>query len=310
MKVNLIIPTYKPGEKLRQSLKRLAMQTRKLDKIILINTEEAYFDQKMILPYENVEVYHIKKEEFDHGATRDLGASLAKDADILMFMTDDAVPKDKYLVENLIKAFDNPEVAAAYGRQMADPKQNYIEYYTRMFNYPEESRIKTKADLKTMGIKTFFCSNVCSAYKKADYDAMGGFEHKTIFNEDMIMASKLIEAGKAIAYQADARVWHWHDYNAMEQLHRNFDLAVSQVDHGGLFLKVKSESEGVKMVVTTIKHLILNGKIYLIPKYVMDTGFKLIGYKLGKNYKKLPDWMILKLTMNKGYWNLHKNLMK
>ena len=188
---------------------------------------------------------------------------------------------------------------------MADPKKNYIEYYTRIFNYPEESRIKRREDLDTLGIKTFFCSNVCSAYRKTDYDAMGGFEHKTIFNEDMIMASKLIEDGKAVAYQADARVWHWHDYKAMQQLHRNFDLAVSQVDHGGLSLKVKSESEGVKMVISTIRHLITKGKIYLIPKYVIDSGFKLIGYKLGRNYKKLPRWMILKLTMNKTYWNFN-----
>ena len=264
----------------------------------------------MIRPYDNVEVHHIKKENFDHGATRDYGASLAEDADILMFMTDDAIPKDKYLVENLIKAFNDPKVSAAYGRQMADPKKNYIEYYTRIFNYPEESRIKRREDLDTLGIKTFFCSNVCSAYRKTDYDAIGGFEHKTIFNEDMIMASKLIEDGKAVAYQADARVWHWHDYKAMQQLHRNFDLAVSQVDHGGLFLKVKSESEGVKMVISTIRHLITKGKIYLIPKYVIDSGFKLIGYKLGRNYKKLPRWIILKLTMNKTYWNFNENLIK
>ena len=302
MKVDLIIPTYKPGEKFKKSLKRLAQQTRKPDRIILINTEAQYFDEEMIRPYDNVEVHHIKKENFDHGATRDYGASLAEDADILMFMTDDAIPKDKYLVENLIKAFNDPKVSAAYGRQMADPKKNYIEYYTRIFNYPEESRIKRREDLDTLGIKTFFCSNVCSAYRKTDYDAMGGFEHKTIFNEDMIMASKLIEDGKAVAYQADARVWH---YKAMQQLHRNFDLAVSQVDHGGLFLKVKSESEGVKMVISTIRHLITKGKIYLIPKYVIDSGFKLIGYKLGRNYKKLPRWMILKLTMNKTYWNFN-----
>lgn len=70
------------------------------------------------------------------------------------------------------------------------------------------------------------------------------------------MASKMIEAGMSIAYAADAVVWHWHDYTAMEQLHRNFDLAVSQTDYGGLFLKVKSESEGVKMVLSTLKHLI------------------------------------------------------
>ena len=73
------------------------------------------------------------------------------------------------------------------------------------------------------------------------------------------MASKMIEDGKAVAYQADARVWHWHDYKAIQQLHRNFDLAVSQVDHGGLFLKVRSESEGVKMVIATIKHLFKKG---------------------------------------------------
>ena len=110
----------------------------------------------MITPYDNVEVHHIKKEEFDHGKTRDYGASLAKEADILMFMTDDAIPKDKYMVENLIKAFDDPMVTAAYGRQMADPEKNYIEYYTRIFNYPLESRVKTKEDLDTLGIKNIF----------------------------------------------------------------------------------------------------------------------------------------------------------
>ncbi len=109
-------------------------------------------------------------------------------------------------------------------------------------------------------------------------------EHKTIFNEDMIMASKMIENGKAVAYQADARVWHWHDYKAIQQLHRNFDLAVSQVDHGGLFLKVRSESEGVKWL-SQRSSIFQKGKLYLIPKYVIDTGFKLIGYKLGRNYK-------------------------
>lgn len=301
MNVDLIIPTYKPGEKFKKSLRRLAAQTRKPDRIILINTEKDLFQEDMIAPYENVEVHHIKKQEFDHGRTRDYGASLSN-ADLILFMTDDAVPKDQYLIENLIKAFEDPTVAAAYGRQMADPKKNYIEYYTRIFNYPDQSRLKTKEDLDTLGIKTFFCSNVCSAYRKKDYDAMGGFLHKTIFNEDMIMASKLIEAGKAIAYQADARVWHWHDYTAFEQLHRNFDLAVSQVDYGGLFLKVKSESEGLKMVFATLKHLVTHKKILLIPKYIIDTGFKFIGYKLGRNYTKLPKKLISKLTMNQTYW--------
>jgi rhamnosyltransferase len=202
MKVDLIIPTYKPGDKLRTSLERLSKQIRRPDRILLINTEEEFFPKNLAGVYDNVEIF-IRKEDFDHGKTRDFGASLS-DADIIMFMTDDAIPKDRYLVEHLIRAFEDESVAAAYGRQLADPKDNYIEYYTRIFNYPAESRKKTKADLETLGIKTFFCSNVCSAYRKSAYDAMGGFEHKTIFNEDMILASKFIEAGKTIAYVADA----------------------------------------------------------------------------------------------------------
>ena len=73
-----------------------------------------------------------------------------------MFMTDDAIPKDKYMVENLIKAFDDPIVTAAYGRQMADPEKNYIEYYTRIFNYPLESRVKHKRIWILWGSKHFF----------------------------------------------------------------------------------------------------------------------------------------------------------
>lgn len=301
MKADLIIPTYKPGKKFKESLHRLSLQTRKPDRIIIINTEEAFFSPDLTEGYENVEVHHIEKKDFDHGKTRDYGASLS-DADIIMFMTDDAVAKDKYVIENLLKPFEDPQVSAAYGRQLADAGKNYIEYYTRIFNYPAESRKKTKEDLPKLGIKTFFCSNVCSAYRREDYDAMGGFLHKTIFNEDMIMASKMIEAGKAVYYAADAMVWHWHDYKAMEQLHRNFDLAVSQADYGGLFLQVKSESEGIKMVAATLKHLLSKGKILLIPKYIADSGCKYLGYKLGKNYRKLPRWMILKLTMNRTYW--------
>ena len=72
-----------------------------------------------------------------------------------MFMTDDAIPKDKYMVENLIKAFDDPIVTAAYGRQMADPEKNYIEYYTRIFNYLWKAELKQKRIWILLGSKHF-----------------------------------------------------------------------------------------------------------------------------------------------------------
>lgn len=302
MTLDLIIPIYKPDKLLRKSLLRIQKQSVRPGRIILVNTEERSLDMHLIEDIKDVELYHISKSEFDHGGTRNMAAAKS-DADIIMFMTQDAVPANKDMIKNLLAQFEDPEVAAAYGRQMADPKKNLIEAYTRRFNYPEESSKKSIKDLNRLGIKTFFCSNVCAAYRKTDYDAMGGFVLRTIFNEDSIMASKMIAAGKSIAYAADAKVWHWHNYTAMEQLHRNFDLAVSQRDYGGLFLEVKSESEGIKLVKSTILFLIAKRKIYLIPKLILQSAGKYIGYKLGFHYETLPRFLVLKLTMNASYWN-------
>ncbi|MDO4556466.1 MAG: glycosyltransferase family 2 protein, partial [Lachnospiraceae bacterium] len=198
--------------------------------------------------------------------------------------------------------FEDSDVAAVYGKQMADPKKSPVEAFTRQFNYPNESRKKTKEDLDCLGIKTFFCSNVCAAYRKETYEKLGGFPKKVIFNEDMIFASRLIEENYAVYYQAKAKVWHWHDYTGKQQLKRNFDLAVSQKDWGGLFLKVKSESEGIRLVKETIKWLMKKGDYKRIPGLIWVSGCKYLGYKLGGAYDKLPEWLIKILTMNPSYW--------
>lgn len=306
MKVDLIIPTYKPDDRFAELMKRLAQQTRVPDRILIMNTEEKYFTPDAVVGMEQVEVRHIPKAEFDHGGTRNLAAS-GSDADLICFMTQDALPADRHMIEELIRPFEDGQVAAAYGRQMADFRKNPIEAYTRQFNYPDADRKKTKADIGQLGIKTFFCSNVCAAYRKSDYDAMGGFETHTIFNEDMILASRLIEAGKAVYYASGAKVWHWHDYSAKEQFTRNFDLAVSQQMYGEPFTSVHSESEGIRLVRSTAAYLLKTGKWYLIPRLAIQSGAKYIGYRLGRAYRRLPRGVILRCSMNKGFWQKEDN---
>lgn len=122
-------------------------------------------------------------------------------------MTQDAIPADEHMAGTLLKAFDDPEVWAAYARQL--PKENCreVEKYTRSFNYPEESRIKGKEDLPILGIKTFFCSNVCAAWRRDKYLELGGFVKRTIFNEDMIYAGTIVKKGGKIAYCCRCAWW-------------------------------------------------------------------------------------------------------
>ena len=249
----------------------------------------------------HIEVHHLTKEEFDHGKTRHEATAWSQ-ADILIFMTQDALPKDRYLIEHLIRPIEEGKASISYGRQLAAPDCRELERYTRQFNYPPESCYKTAADLPRLGIKTFFCSDVCAAYLRKDYDAFGGFIRKTIFNEDMILAGNMIKSGKTVAYAADARVIHSHNYTGLMQFHRNFDLAVSQADHPEIFAGIRSETEGIRLVKETARHFLKEGKPWILLELVWKSGWKFLGYRLGKEYRRLPGWMVRWCTMSPSYW--------
>lgn len=301
MKVDVIIPTYRPGDKFRRLLEMLGRQNVSVSQLIIINTEEALFRAELLDGIERVRIVHISKKEFDHGGTRDRAARIS-DADIMVFMTQDAIPADERLLEELLKPFADPEVGASYARQMPNEDCSEIERFTRAFNYPGEDRVKSMDDIGSLGIKTFFCSNVCAAYRRCTYLESGGFVQETIFNEDMIYAGKLIKNGGKIAYASKACVIHSHNYSCVEQFHRNFDLAVSQRQHPEVFCGIRSESEGMKLVKQTAVYLVRIRKPWLIIPLVCQSGFKWLGYKFGSHYEQLPRWLVMSCTMNKGYW--------
>lgn len=305
--VDVIIPLYKPQKELNTLIERLAKQSVRPNRVILINTEEKYFEQLgygTMFPQKYgkfVSVFHIEKREFDHGKTRHLAVTMSQ-ADVFVMMTQDALPADQFLIENLLKALADEQTVVAYARQLPTSDCNVIEKYTRKFNYPNESRKKTLEDLEELGIKTYFCSNVCAAYKRSTYDNLGGFIRHTIFNEDMIYAAGAIKAGNAIAYTANARVIHSHNYTCGQQLKRNFDLGVSQADHPEIFSGVPSEKEGKKMVKKTMQYLWKNHYRHLIVGYIFQCFCRYLGYFLGKHYKLLPMFLIKKCTLSPAYW--------
>lgn len=301
MRIDVIIPTLRPGKELEELLKRLESQTMAVHKIVIMNTRSGVFPEKLLGNYDNIEVFHIEREDFDHGGTRNEGVTHTE-AEYLLFMTQDALPADEYLVERLAAAFKNPRVRAAYARQLPRKDCRELERFTRSFNYPENSRIQTKEELDTLGIKAFFCSNVCAMYERGTFLRQGGFVKRTIFNEDMIYAGGLIKSGWEIAYRADARVIHSHNYSGIMQFRRNFDLAVSQAEHPEIFGGIASEQEGIRLVKRTAVHCVKLGKPWLIFSLVFFSGCKYIGYKLGRNYKKLPIWAVQRCTMSKWYW--------
>ena len=156
--------------------------------------------------------------------------------------------------------------------------------------------------MQKLGIKTYFCSNVCAAYRRGVYLELGGFPHPVIFNEDLIFAAGAVRSGWKIIYKADVRVIHSHEYTYRELIRRNFDQGVSQACHPEIFERVKSEKEGIHLICTLVKKLLKERKYLQIIQLFVESGCKYLGYQMGKHYRQLPESFIMKLTMNHNYW--------
>lgn len=307
--ITVVIPIRCPKDEFKELIRRLAMQTKKAKEIIVINTK-TYFDGSGLVMDDvydicekhdqSIKVIEITQDEFDHGGTRSMAMDESK-TEYVLFMTQDAIPADKKLLEQLLQQMDE-DIAVSYARQLPRKSAGEIEKYTRYFNYGDENLVKTKKDFETMGIKALFCSDVCAMYNRKLYYEIGGFPAKTIFNEDGIFAFKALNADYKVVYCSKARVYHSHDYDLISDFRRNFDLGVSQKQFDYIYGQLSSEGEGIKLVKDTAIHLLKKGKFLQIPKLLAHSGAKYAGYKLGKSYDKLSKEMVVRCSLNKNYW--------
>lgn len=207
MKIHTIIPILNPDEPFfTKTMCRLKAQSIKTD-ILLINSGSTLVDTECM-------VINIEKHTFNHADTRNI--ALRFEDDFYLFMTQDAVPVDDDLIKHLVRAFEDENVMVAYARQIPYSNANPIEVFARTTNYPEQSVIKTKNDLKMLGIKTFFTSDSCAMYRGEYFRMNGGFKSGLNTSEDMEFAARAIMDDKKVAYMADAKVYHSHNFTLLQ----------------------------------------------------------------------------------------------
>ena len=67
----------------------------------------------------------------------------------------------------------------------------------------------------------------------------------------------------------------------------------------------KEMTEGIRLVRETSLHLLRNGDVLGIPGFYVNSACRLLGYRLGKAWKRLPKWLALRLSMNPEFIRSH-----
>ena len=281
MKISVIIPTLNAERWISRQLNMLLSQTVEAE-IIVIDSGSADATPAIVRRFApHVRLIEIPNKDFDHGGTRDFALRQSA-GDYVLFFTQDAIPTDIHCIEKLLAAFSSPDIAAAYGRQIAYPEAPKYEKLTRQFNYPDQARIWREADIPRYGVKSYFFSNVCSAYRRAAYLAVSGFDTLIICNEDMMMAAKLLHAGYALACTPEAAVYHSHCYTLLEELRRNARIGRAMGQYRDRLTQANADAEGWRMLRFVSGELARRRQYGALLSFYAHVGARFAGNRIGK----------------------------
>ena len=301
-KVAVIIPTLNGGEILLRCLDGVRQQVPQPDCVMIVDSGSSDDTDKAAVEA-GFELVRIAKGTFDHGGTRQMAAERLAAFDVLVYLTQDAVLASPNALARLVASFSDPKVGTAYGRQLPRQGSAAIEAHARFFNYPPQSNTRTLADKAHMGIKAAFTSNSFAAYRTEALSAVGGFPTSLILGEDMVVSARMLQAGWAVAYVAEAQVWHSHGYTLLQEFKRYFDIGVMHQDQAWILRDFgKPEGEGGRFVRSEFAYL-KDHAPWLLPSAFVRTLAKYLGYKLGQRSPSLPLSIKRKLSMHRGFWD-------
>jgi rhamnosyltransferase len=171
-------------------------------------------------------VRSIPQAEFNHGATRDLGISLAK-GEIVVLLTQDAVPADEAWLRRLLEPYEDPRVAGVYSRQIPRPDCNPI-LAQRIRNWSAgktepvvqevegETALLALPPLERLARCAF--DNVASSVRRRVWERIP-FGRRD-FGEDVAWGKRVLLAGHRIVFQPSSAVVHSHNRSTSAEFRR------------------------------------------------------------------------------------------
>lgn len=281
MDVSVIIPTLNAEHEIEDLLAALERQSLRPMEILVVDSASDDDTVPLVKMHEGIRLLQIERCDFNHGATRDM-ALRATTGDFVCFLTQDALPaSDAYLERLITPMVGDPSIALVSGRQLPKADARRFEQLVRSFNYPDSPSVRSKSDLNKCGIKTFFASDSCSAYRRTAYLDCGGFEYVNT-NEDMLMAARFVASGLKVAYEPGAEVYHSHNLTPSQQFARNRAVGMFLESHSDDLMHASEIGEGGRLVKAVSSQLLREGNLTEFIAFGVDCCARLLGNRAGR----------------------------
>ena len=282
----MIIPTLNAESEIGGLLGIVLNQDPAPTEVLVVDSSSIDRTTEIVRGYGGVRLRVIDRSNFDHGGTRHQ-ALMETTGEFVCFLTQDAIPLGSHYFSSLLAPFSDERVGMATGRQLPKPNARPYERLVREYNYPPRSFIRTKDDIERLGIKAFFASDVCSAYRRSSYVSVGGFRYPLNTNEDMLIASQFLRLGWKVAYVSDACVLHSHNLTPCQQFERNRQVGMFLESHASDFAGLEEVKEGRRLVATVTRGLLAEHRPLEVASFGVDCVARLLGNRVGRTFARM-----------------------
>lgn len=293
---SIILLTLNAGEKFRKLLKAVFKQTNNNFEIIIIDSSSVDNTLEYAKRYP-VKIFKIPHGDFGHGKTRNLGARLAKGRYVI-YLSQDAIPYDNNWLSNLLANLKKDDVAGVFGKQIPNIIANPLDSYSYKEDYPD---IKKNISIKNYKKNNVIFSNVNSAIKKSVI-LKYPYPENIPASEDLAWAIDIIKKNYKLVYEPSAAVIHSHKFSFINTIKLYFDQGVSYSQiyqhENSTYLMHNSK----RRFINKIKYLIKNYKYPWIFISLTIDATKFLSETLGKNYRRLPVFLIKHFSSYPNYW--------
>lgn len=169
-----------------------------------------------------IRLEQIPPQTFHHARTRNFAAGLAR-GDVLVFLSQDAVPASKAWLRTMVSNFEDSRVGAVYGRQFPKPGSSLERQDALNAVYGDKKVVKDPAHRNGMGYRFYHFSDVNAAIRRSVWEQARFPETLKVF-EDLGIAKRILDAGWKIVYEPQCPVFHSHRHTTGELFKRYFDI--------------------------------------------------------------------------------------
>ena len=299
MKISVVIPVLNAAGTLPALLEALAAQRpAPPDEIILVDSLSTDDTRRIALAHANVRVVPLSR--FSHGRARNLGAREAA-GEIIVLMTQDALPADRNWLAALLEPLADSKVAAVYSRQVPQPNAPPTERFFLAYHFPPGPPVRRERPTgRALSLADVFFSNVSAAVRR-EVLLRHPFDETLIMSEDQQFARDLIAAGYTIVYQPASVVMHSHRYSLGTAFRRYFDSVYSLTKIFPAHDFKVSAAMGRRYLRQETVYMLRHHPLY-VPYYCLYTLAKMAGVLCSHFADRMPLGLARACSLHRYYW--------